>query len=502
MTSHRRIVFDFDDLKMMSTKIRHQNFLRMTDRIAARLPLFLFVFIALTPIAVLGQGGFFPEGEKLTYRILFDGYENAGYAELHVVGRGRLENRDAVEIRTRLKTTNFVGAALIRANETRIAYADPVTGASFFTKVIEDPDGFARERAIDMRSGGSVSDLVSLIYALRRQTGIGSVPFVENGKEYVANFKDGKSERVRTGGGDFDTVITAVESPFFKDVGIWEVRVNFSNDSRRIPVELRLRTKMGKMRISLASFQDSKSVSTNKTIVAPASPVESVGIVPADLLSEGVPFAYRETTTLKISKGNRPIGDMSLKVGARSTDGGKPSVLLSAAFNVSPSEDIPIKSGDNFQTKIDVMTLLPSESVVKMSSSWDIVSGRFKYDQENGNFLRGEGESGSMANGTHDLLSLLFAIRAFNLLPSNAPSSPVNDTRVSVVLGSRNMVFTIRPNQVESLAINSKKLKAQMLTIVTGDPSIDQLSPRVWLGVSKERPILKISIGEFTVESF
>jgi len=486
--------------KVMRKEFRFEGTLRMTERIAVKLPLFFILYFALIPIIASGQSGFFPEGEKLTYRILFDGYENAGYAELHVVGRGKLENKDAVEIRTRLKTTNFVGAALIKANETRIAYADSATGISFFTKVIDDPDGFSRERSVDLRSGTSVFDLVSLIYALRRQSGIGSVPFFENGTEYVANFKDGKSERVRTGGGDFDTVISAVESPFFKDLGIWEVRINFSKDAKRIPVEVRLRTKMGKMRISLASIQSPMLAVGNKVNVSqPSSAVESV--TPLNVISEGVPFSYQETTTLRLSKGDRLIGDMSLRVGTRNNNPGRPSVLLSAVFNASPAEDVPIKSGDNFQTKVDAVTLLPSESVGKMSSSWDFISGNLKYDQENGNFYREGGEGGSMANGTHDLLSLLFAIRAFNLLPSNSASNPVNDTRVSVLVGSRNMIFTIRPNQVEDLAINGKVVKAQMLTIVTGDQLFDQLAPRIWLGTTNERRILKISLGEYIAES-
>jgi hypothetical protein len=257
---------------------------------------------------------------------------------------------------------------------------------------------------------------------------------------------------------------------------------------------------MGKMRISLASIQSPMLAVGNKVNVSqPSSAVESV--TPLNVISEGVPFSYQETTTLRLSKGDRLIGDMSLRVGTRNNNPGRPSVLLSAVFNASPAEDVPIKSGDNFQTKVDAVTLLPSESVGKMSSSWDFISGNLKYDQENGNFYREGGEGGSMANGTHDLLSLLFAIRAFNLLPSNSASNPVNDTRVSVLVGSRNMIFTIRPNQVEDLTINAKRQKAQMLTIVTGDQLFDQLAPRIWLGTTNERRILKISLGEYIAES-
>lgn len=448
----------------------------------------------------LGQSQSFPDGEKLTYRILFDGYENAGYAELHVVGRGKLGDREAVELRSKIKTTNFVGAALVGVNESRVTYVDPSSGLPIYTKVVDDPDAFARETVEDFRAGATGFDLLSLVHALRRQAGRGSISFFSKGSNYSVSFKDGRLERVRTGAGDFDTVVSALDSEYFKSIGIWEVRVSFSNDSRRIPIEVRLRTKKGKMRILLASLQMPPRDGTRINL-APVGKSDSVDVKKSASVSDTVPFSFGERTSLKLTKFGRQVGDVEFQVGQSNAESGKTFVQLVAAFNIIPADGMPFKSGDSFTTKVDALSLLPIETVANLSVSWSALSGRYVYDQGNGSFRSEGGDSGSMASASHDLLSFLFALRAFNLTPSPSPTSPINDTRVSVMVGSRNLFFTVRPGQFETITIRGRSLQAQMLTIVTGDPEIDQLSPRVWLGDSKERPILKISMGDIIAEA-
>ncbi len=42
-------------------------------------------------------------GERLTFNISFEQYDNAAYAEIHAVSRGKLGERDAVELRAKNK---------------------------------------------------------------------------------------------------------------------------------------------------------------------------------------------------------------------------------------------------------------------------------------------------------------------------------------------------------------------------------------------------------------
>src|SRR4051812_44304071 len=49
-------------------------------------------------------------GEKLTYAVSFGRFKNAGFAEIYAVSRGKLENRDAVELHSKFKTNELVSA--------------------------------------------------------------------------------------------------------------------------------------------------------------------------------------------------------------------------------------------------------------------------------------------------------------------------------------------------------------------------------------------------------
>jgi hypothetical protein len=53
----------------------------------------------------------FRVGERLTYNISLGKFANAGYAETYVVSRGKIANKEAVELRSKIKTNSFVSAA-------------------------------------------------------------------------------------------------------------------------------------------------------------------------------------------------------------------------------------------------------------------------------------------------------------------------------------------------------------------------------------------------------
>ncbi len=72
--------------------------------------------------------GAFRVGEKLTYNVSFERFKNAGYAEIAVVSRGRLDERDAVELQSVFKTYELVSAAFYLLDESRTTYAAAETG--------------------------------------------------------------------------------------------------------------------------------------------------------------------------------------------------------------------------------------------------------------------------------------------------------------------------------------------------------------------------------------
>ena len=102
--------------------------------------------------------------------------------------------------------------------------------------------------------------------------------------------------------------------------------------------------------------------------------------------------------------------------------------------------------------------------------------------------------------GTHSILSLAYAIRSFNLKPSKDLNNPVNDTRVAVFVGDQAFVFTLRPANAEFISLKGEKISAQLISITTGNPQIDELKLQLWLSNDAKRLPLRLSIGAYQAD--
>ena len=101
--------------------------------------------------------------------------------------------------------------------------------------------------------------------------------------------------------------------------------------------------------------------------------------------------------------------------------------------------------------------------------------------------------------GTHSLLSLIYAMRSFNLKTSKDVSNPINDTRVAVFWESRAYIFTLRPDEPTDITINGEKVPAQKISVNTGVAELDALKPKVWLTVNGRVPI-RFSWGAYQAD--
>ena len=120
-----------------------------------------------------------------------------------------------------------------------------------------------------------------------------------------------------------------------------------------------------------------------------------------------------------------------------------------------------------------------------------------KFDPKTGAITFGTNSTAEGPLGTHCMLSLLYAMRSFNLSPSKDPGNPANDTRVAVFWSDRTYIFTLRPTNVDMVVPGGAKIPTQMVTINTGNPQLDQLGLKVWLSVDGRRLPLRFSAGTF-----
>jgi len=102
--------------------------------------------------------------------------------------------------------------------------------------------------------------------------------------------------------------------------------------------------------------------------------------------------------------------------------------------------------------------------------------------------------------GTHNILSLLYAIRSFNLSPSKDLRNPVNDTRVSVFWIDKAYIFTLRPFAPAETTINDQTVIAQQVAVKTGIQQLDQMGISIWLSNGETRVPLKFTVGTYVFE--
>ncbi len=452
-------------------------------------------------------------GEKLSYDLTFGKMQNAGYAETFVVSRGAISGRDAVEIRTKLKTSELVSAAFFMLDEARTVYAEPDTclplqivrtiNSGIFTK--QDVTSFIKEPAANF-------DILSMIYRARVTGGVGTFGLLENDTIYNATFSIVGAERLKTTAGDFDTTLSLVQSEYLASIGIKEMRINFSTDEAHIPVAFRVKTLKGEFRATLVT------IAMPSIVVPPvkptASPTPTAAPTPkpaptAEKYVENRPlnpelgFQIGEVLDYRIFGGGKAVATVSFNVRERkqleTKSGQEESLLLVATISGVEPGSTAFRLGDQATAMVDPDTLAPRSTITRFSSVTPGLNQSIVFDLKTGSVNFGGDAPIDAPIGTHSVLSLIYAMRSFNLKPSKDPNNPVNDTRVAVFWESKPYIFTLRPSNPEDIMLNREKVSAQLITIKTENAGLDEAQLRVWLG-TEDRVPLKFTFGNYRAE--
>jgi len=461
-------------------------------------------------------------GERLTYNISFEKFKNAAYAETYVVSRGKLGEKDAVELRSKLKTTDFVSAAFYLLDEQRTTYAESGTGLPLYVRKTSNASVLPKEIVSNyLISQSSGYDWLTLVYQARNSGGVGNFTLQEDDKIYSVSFQNtGKAERVKTDAGEFDTNISSVQSQFFTEKGITDFRINFSNDEARIPALIRFKTSKGDFRGEIASIQIIEPEglpegiatpiptplpqATPKPIATPAPYIEN------EPLSADLPFTLGETLEYQISTNGQYLGNVTLqakerkqftyRIAGENTPITEDSLILTARVTgTQPGQQI-LNLNDSIIANVNPESLSPQQIVFKFSGLFAAYNQTVQFNQKTGKAAFNGANQMDIPVGTHSVLSLVYAVRAFNLKPSKDATNPVNDTRVAVFLGNDSYVFRLRPSNAEILNLKNEKISAQLITVSTGNPQIDQLGLRLWLSTDEKRLPLRFTLGSYQAD--
>lgn len=471
---------------------------------------FCLVFAAAQNASGQMNGGLASRvGERITYSISLGRFNSVAFAEIRAVSRGRLAETDAVELRGQFKTLELVSAAFYTVDESRTVFADTVTGLPLYVSVVDNGGGLPRETIFNYLAAPSTGlELVSLIYKIRQAGGIGALSLNEGGRQYAVTLQTMGAEKVQTESGEYDTTIVSVQSEYFTERGLRDVRVNLSNDEARIPALIRFKTAKGEFRAVAATVQlpvQEITLLVPVPVVTPlptplprpvATPTPYINNQP---LAADLTFELGEVLEYNVSTGGRPVGNLTLEAKERKQIDGIDSLVLSATVTRSAAGNRVFATGDSFVSIVSPETLTPRTAQINFRGSLSSLNQTIRFDPATGAISFNSAIPVDAPIGTHSLLSLFYAVRSFNLKPSKDLKNPVNDTRVAVAWANQPYVFTLRPSETEAITVGGQKLSAQKISITTGS-TLDQLQPTIWLGNDSRRLPLRMTIGAYEAE--
>lgn len=483
-------------------------------RLGLFFPLFLFALSFSQTSAAQdkpnGGSGVFRVGERLTYNISFENFTNAGYAELYVVSQGKLGDKEAVELRARVKTFDLMSAAFYAIDETRTTFAAADTGSTLFSKIVQG-GGVAPKETVSnhMASPSPGLDMISFIYRLRASAGAGSFLLQENDRTYSVTAASVGQVRVKTDAGEFDTTVSSLQSEYLTEIGFKELKINFSTDELHIPVMARFKTSRGEFIVTLAGIQNAEEPEAPPVaVISPTPrPVSTPRPVPTATpyidnqpLSGDLPFRIGEALEYSVSANGRSIGTLRLEAKERKKFNDFDSLLLVGTITRVENGNGLFALNDFIRVQVNPETLAPRQLEIRLSGSLSGLTQTTQFAETSGSIITNGTEAIDAPVGTHSILSLLYAIRSFNLKPSKDLTNPVNDTRVAVYWDSKPHVFTLRPSNVDTLQIRGEAVPAQMITVNTGNPQLDILGIKLWLSTDEKRLPLRISFGQYQAD--
>ena len=194
------------------------------------------------------------------------------------------------------------------------------------------------------------------------------------------------------------------------------------------------------------------------------------------------------------------VGIVQLQAKERKQVAGQDSLLLTATVTGTDTPQTVFQLSDSIQAQVNPESLAPRQIELKLSGALSRFNQQTTFDQRRGLATSSKGSQAEIPVGTHSILSLAYAIRSFNLKPSKDLTNPVNDTRVAVFLDDKAYVFTLRPSDADLINLQGEKVSAQLISVSTGNPAIDQYGLRLWLSNDKKRLPLRLTFGTYQAD--
>jgi hypothetical protein len=180
--------------------------------------------------------------------------------------------------------------------------------------------------------------------------------------------------------------------------------------------------------------------------------------------------------------------------------GGRDTLVLSATVTSAASGNPVLALNDSITAFVDPESLAPRQTEIKLQTGLSSLNQTVSFDSRSGAITYRGNNRVDAPVGTHSFLSLIYAMRSFNLRMSKTRDNPVNDTRVAVFWESQAYIFKLRPDAETTIEVGGEKVLTQPVSITTDNPQLDALGLRIWLSTDGRRMPLRFTAGPYQAE--
>lgn len=467
-------------------------------------------------------------GERLTYTVSFSSFPTAAHVEMQVAERGPLYGREGVELRARVETTGVVSAALYALNNNYATFVDPATGLPYraqqsirqagrvqnVTQDYNTPLGDSalppgREVAV---TAGSF-DFLSALYRIR------ALPLAQ-GATYALSVRDGETvydaevkvtgrENLKTNIGSSNAIVAQVRVRGNKEADDYRLRLYFLDDERHVPVLITARHRAGEVRVELASAELTGVAPAAAANAAPdqpgitlppgqpprptppgtAPPGAQPSTAPAAVAPPGeLPFKPGEQLNFNFFLGTstQPVGTASFLVRPRARYFNREGLQLTANLQTTGAGQTLFPVSDQISSYVDASSVLPFRTELSLVEGKRRARFVVSADQGSGSALFEDGTRIEVPVGTHDLLSVFYALRSFDLTPGKRNA-------VSLLVNKRPRLLFITALRAGTLQLGGQQIPAVELALNTSDPDGGKLNLRLWVSTDKRRLPLRLT---------
>jgi len=459
-------------------------------------------------------------GERLTYDVSFAQFVSAAHVELLVAGRGKYFERDGIQLWAHVETSGVVNVALLAINNDYTTYVDAATGLPYRSQQVVREAGRTSQASSDYNQPAGTDaipaklrlgefpgtfDLLSAIYRLRAMPlAEGASYFItarNENQEYPTEVKITGRELIKTSVGSFNTLVARLN---VKNVRLSNIRVYFSEDEWHVPVLITAKHRDGEIRAELAASELTGTASlgtgttgqgtlptdgqaTQPVIPTPTGTPLSGTIDPA-ASNLNLPFRVGEQLNYQVYVGTSPppVGSLSFAVTSRGRYFNRDGLLLTATAQTNGAGARIFFVNDQISSYVDPQTLLPFRTELNLAEGKWRTNRGYNLDQDRGAVVTDKKERIEVPVGTHDLVSLIYALRTFDL-------SPLKRNAISILAINQPRTLFVTSQRRETIEIGGQTIPALLLTLTSDDGTADRLQLRMWVGDDSRHLPLRIA---------